>query len=98
MSAKIKDKTPDKAMVEGLVLDENGPLACGALPAVGMMSAEGTKEVLEGLHGGSKVRRSKAKKEPRTDTDAAEEVEPKESWESVAQHVLRLCNVTRISS
>ena len=78
MKLSIKDKQPDKDLGEALLTD--GVLSSGAMPALGCGSEEGSKAVLEALHG--EVTKKPVKKETKKkDEEDTETVEPKEAWE-----------------
>ena len=84
LAMNIKDNAPDRDVAEALL--ESGPLASGAMPAVNAATEEGSKAVLEALHG--EVQKTKVRKIKEKDGEETEKMEPKQPWESGSkQHV-----------
>ena len=101
-SLKIKDKAPDKGLVNALTSTE-GPLVAGAMPRVGNVSEGGTKALLESM-GEDKVTNKKGKRQSKATPKAtgagskAEEVTPntpKEEAEEARTDILKAATEAR---
>lgn len=73
MAAKIKDKAPEEEVFLALT-GESGPLAAGALPSIGNVSAEGEKAIYQSLCG--EVAKPKTAPKPKKTEGEATEVKP----------------------
>ena len=80
VAMQIKDKAPDEELAAAM-LEEDGPLASGGAPAMARMSEEGTKNLMEIMHGETK--KVKQRKVKNNDPEAAEKLEPTEPWEQL---------------
>ena len=88
LSMKISDNNPDKDLGQALL--EDGPLTAGALPSTNAVTEEGSKAVLEALHG--EVQKTKPKPNKEKTTEETHELEPKEPWESLIRRNNFLCS------
>ena len=78
VAMQIKDKAPDQELASTML--EDGPLANGGAPALPRMSEEGTKNLMEIMHGVTKKIKRKPVKDDEEEANA-EKLEPTEPWE-----------------